>query len=163
MKVLAIEFDTLAEVITFLNKIVLTRCGICYKTLFWYKKVIILLKLLQPCLQLFFANSDGLAGLHLGSDQRGEAIALKSLYWKFLYLVSDCFCYFRTTRCSRKFLNLDSCGLLLGHSQRSEVRCHSKKFLSMVHSEVVENKHATPRKFLHFRLSWIASGVFSGT
>jgi len=32
--------------------------------------------------------------------------------------------------------------------------------LSMVHSEVVENKHATPRKFLHFRPSWIASGVF---
>jgi len=49
----------------------------------------------------------------------------------------------------QKFLNLGSCRLLLGHSQRSEVRFHSRKFLSMVHSEVDENKHAIPRKFLH--------------
>jgi len=74
---------------------------------------------------------------------------------------TDDFCYKRkplhaTTKstlfavskgCSRKILNLDSCRLLLGHSQRSEVRCHSRKFLTMVHSEVVKNKHATPRKF----------------
>jgi len=32
-----------------------------------------------------------------------------------------------------------------------------------IYGEVVENKHITPRKFFHFRLSWIASGVFSGT
>ena len=74
---------------------------------------------------------------------------------KFLHLDSLFACYFRITRHSRKFLNLYSCRLLLGHSQRSEVRCHSRKFLTVVHSEVVENKHGTPRKFLHFRLSWI--------